>query len=151
MRHMLASIILRLLGNRLVYEDAVMPFCPGQSSPHKRDVGEMLVENQSIAASEFPGESLFDRLLLILHGLLSSSQPSWLKSKHVSTTAHESARGFCGFEKEVAESLQVSSFLEVQWWLCMLIVHTSYICLYTLMKTFDLLTCQLESSGIFEI
>lgn len=108
MRHMLASIILRLLGNRFIYEDAELPPCPGQSSLRKRDVGEMLMEGRSVAASQFPGESLFYRLLLILHGLLGSSQPSWLRSKRVPKVANES-RDFCGFEKEVAESLQVGS------------------------------------------
>lgn len=109
MRQKLASVILRLLGNRLIYEDAEFPFCSGQSSSRKRDLGEMLMEAQSVAASQFPGESLFYRLLLILHGLLGRSQPSWLKSKRVSVAAHESPRDFSGFDKEVAESLQVSS------------------------------------------
>ncbi|PKI45447.1 mediator of RNA polymerase II transcription subunit 12 isoform X2 [Punica granatum] len=106
MRHMLAPVMLHLLGNRLIYEDAELPFCPGQSSPRKRDSSEMLMEAQGVAASLLPGESLFDRMLLILHGLLSSTQPSWLKSKRVSAITHESMRDFCGFEKEVSEKLQ---------------------------------------------
>lgn len=114
MRHMLASVILRLLGNQLIYEDADMPFCPGQNAPSKRDASEMLMEAQGFSVSQFPGNSLFDSLLLILRVLLCSSQPGFVKSKHVSMMAHESGRDFHGFEKEVAESLRVSVFLQVQ-------------------------------------
>lgn len=108
---MLSSVILRLLGNQLIYEDADMPFCPGQNAPSKRDASEMLMEAQGFSVSQFPGDSLFESLLLILHVLLSSSQPGCVKSKHVSIMAHESGRDFHGFEKEVAESLQVSLLL----------------------------------------
>ncbi|KAK4794587.1 hypothetical protein SAY86_012581 [Trapa natans] len=106
MRHMLASVILRFLGNRLIYEDAELPFCSGQMFSRKRDISEMSVEACSTVSSQFPGESLFYRLLLILHGLLGSSLPSWLKSKRASVAANESPRDFGGFDKEVAESLQ---------------------------------------------
>ncbi|KAE8699760.1 Mediator of RNA polymerase II transcription subunit 12 [Hibiscus syriacus] len=78
MRHMLASVILRLLGSRVVYED-----------------GELV---PSVVSSEMSGDGLFDRLLLILHGLLSSCRPSWLKSKD--------AKDFSGFDRESVEGLQ---------------------------------------------
>ena len=53
----------------------------------------------SVASSEMSVDSLFDRLLLVLHGLLSSCQPSWLRSK--------TAKDFSGFDREAVESLQV--------------------------------------------
>ncbi|XP_076903501.1 mediator of RNA polymerase II transcription subunit 12-like [Bidens hawaiensis] len=65
MRHPLALIILRLLGSRVVHEDADL-------------------SNPTCATVDL-GESLFDRLLLVLHALLSSSTL---------------------FDHEVAESLQ---------------------------------------------
>ncbi|XVF22542.1 hypothetical protein REPUB_Repub12eG0181100 [Reevesia pubescens] len=91
MRHMLATVILRLLGSRVVHEDVDLSFNLIQL---KRDV-EML---SSVASSEMSRESLFDRLLLVLHGLLSSCQPSWLRSK--------TAKDFSGFDCEAVESLQ---------------------------------------------
>ncbi|KAE8665811.1 Mediator of RNA polymerase II transcription subunit 12 [Hibiscus syriacus] len=78
MRHMLASVILRLLGSRVVHEDVeLMP---------------------SVVSSEMSGDGLFDRLLLVLHGLLSSCRPSWLKSKD--------AKDFSGLDRESVEGLQ---------------------------------------------
>ncbi|XWS77024.1 hypothetical protein CRYUN_Cryun01aG0228100 [Craigia yunnanensis] len=91
MRHMLASVILRLLGSRVVHEDVDLSFNLIQL---KRD--EELVS--SVASSEMSGDSLFDRLLLVLHGLLSSCQPSWLRSK--------TAKDFSRFDREAVESLQ---------------------------------------------
>ncbi|XVE73861.1 hypothetical protein DITRI_Ditri11bG0152300 [Diplodiscus trichospermus] len=91
MRHMLASVILRLLGSRVVHEDVDLYFSLIQL---KRD--EELVS--SVASSEMSGESLFDRLLLVLHGLLSSCQPSWLRTKI--------AKDFSGFDRETLENLQ---------------------------------------------
>ncbi|XP_039068817.1 mediator of RNA polymerase II transcription subunit 12-like [Hibiscus syriacus] len=77
-RNMLDSVILRLLGSRVVHEDVVlMP---------------------SVVSSEMSGDSLFDRLLLVLHGLLSSCRPSWLKSKD--------AKDFSGLDRESVEGLQ---------------------------------------------
>ncbi|KAK8565806.1 hypothetical protein V6N12_059358 [Hibiscus sabdariffa] len=75
MRHMLASVILRLLGSRVVHEDVELV--------------------PSVVSSEISGNILFDRLLLVLHGLLSSCRPSWLKSKE-----------FSGFDRESVEGLQ---------------------------------------------
>ncbi|XVF80070.1 hypothetical protein PTKIN_Ptkin15bG0041200 [Pterospermum kingtungense] len=91
MRHMLASVILRLLGSRVVHEDVDLSFNLLQS---KRD-GELM---SSVVSTEMNGESLFDRLLLVLHALLSSSQPSWLRSK--------TAKDFSGFDREALENLQ---------------------------------------------
>ncbi|KAE8693830.1 Mediator of RNA polymerase II transcription subunit 12 [Hibiscus syriacus] len=74
MRYMLASVILRLRG----YED-----------------GELM---PSVVSSEMPGDGLFDSLLLVLHGLLSSCRPSWLKLKD--------AKDFSGFDRDSVEGLQ---------------------------------------------
>ncbi|CAL5383002.1 unnamed protein product [Camellia sinensis] len=95
MRHMLASVILRLLGSRVVHEDVDQFFFPTNSSFLKRDVG-LSMEAFAASAIDLSGESLFDRLLLVLHGLLSSCRPSWLKSR----------KEFPAFDNEVAESLQ---------------------------------------------
>ncbi|CAK7348884.1 unnamed protein product [Dovyalis caffra] len=104
MRHMLAPVILRLLGSRVVHEDAELSFYPLQSFQSKRDL-ELPLE---AASADLSGESLFDRLLLVLHGLLSSSRPSWLKSRSASSSKsiNESSKDFAGFDREVVESLQ---------------------------------------------
>lgn len=106
MRNLLASIILRLLGNRVVYEDADLSFYPTQNYPSKREV-ETPVEASYAAFADSSGESLFDRLLLLLHGLLSSCQPSWLRSKPASKTSNEFTKESSVFDREMAETLQV--------------------------------------------
>ncbi|KAL3829667.1 hypothetical protein ACJIZ3_018469 [Penstemon smallii] len=98
MRYVLASVILRLLGSRVVHEDASHSLNPAFISS-KRDM-ESLVET-STANALLCGESLFDSLLLMLHVLLSSHQPSWLKSKST-----QFSKDCVVFYREVAESLQ---------------------------------------------
>lgn len=105
MRHTLASVILRLLGSRAVHEDAGHTFNSSLSSS-KRDA-ESLMEASATASVVLCGESLFDRLLLVLHGLLSSFRPGWLKLKSGSKSTSESGRDFSMFDREVAENLQV--------------------------------------------
>ncbi|XP_038681797.1 mediator of RNA polymerase II transcription subunit 12-like [Tripterygium wilfordii] len=102
MRHVLASVILRLLGNRVVYEDADLSFHPMLSSQSKREA-ESLLETAYVDLS---CESLFDRLILVLHGLLSCRQPSWMKPNPGSQSTNESSKEFLRFDQEVAESLQ---------------------------------------------
>ncbi|KAG8653568.1 hypothetical protein MANES_05G034300v8 [Manihot esculenta] len=102
MRHMLASVILRLLGNRVVHEDADLSFSPVQSSQSKMDMESLL----EIVSVDLSGESLFDRMLLVLHGLLSNSQPSWLKSRSPSKLMNEFPKDSSGLDREVVESLQ---------------------------------------------
>ncbi|OMP00404.1 Mediator complex, subunit Med12 [Corchorus olitorius] len=99
MRHMLASVILRLLGSRVVHEDVDLSLNLLNS---KRDM-EMM---SSVASSEMSGDSLFDRLLLVLHGLLSSCQPNWLRSKTATKATSEFAKNSSGFDREAVESLQ---------------------------------------------
>ena len=100
---MLAPIILRLLGKRLVYEDADV--CPStiHMDPLKREL------DSPIEASllDHSSDSLFDRLLAVLHGLLSSYKARWLKSKSVTKSAIK-ARDISAFDREAAENLQVS-------------------------------------------
>ncbi|MCD9645524.1 hypothetical protein HAX54_034520 [Datura stramonium] len=103
MRCMLASVILRILGSRVVHEDASHSFNQAYSS--KREV-DSLVEASATASVVMSLESLFDRLLLLLHGLLSSHQPRWLKWKSSSKSPSESSKDYSAFEREGAESLQ---------------------------------------------
>ncbi|KAK9068308.1 hypothetical protein SSX86_012419 [Deinandra increscens subsp. villosa] len=86
MRHMLASVVLRLLGSRVVHEDADL-------------------SNPTSATIDL-GESLFDRLLLVLHALLSTSHPYWLRPKLISKSTPEGSRDSNPYDREVAESLQ---------------------------------------------
>ncbi|KAM7260986.1 hypothetical protein ACFE04_026461 [Oxalis oulophora] len=102
MRHMLALVILRLLGNRVVYEDVDLTYGPIQSIQSKREM-----ETVMAVSLDFSGEYIFDRLLFVLHGLLSSCQPSWLRStKRSSKSTNESSKDLNVFDREVAESLQ---------------------------------------------
>ncbi|CAI0470360.1 unnamed protein product [Linum tenue] len=102
MRHMLASVILRLLGSRVVYEDSELSIRFQNAQP-KRDSECIALE---AASADLSGESLFDRLLLVLHGLLSSCQPRWLKSRSPSKANNESFKDSAGFDRELVESLQ---------------------------------------------
>ncbi|PSS24304.1 Mediator of RNA polymerase II transcription subunit like [Actinidia chinensis var. chinensis] len=95
LRHMLASVVLRLLGSRVVHEVVEQSLFPMLSSSLKVDV-DLSMEAFAPAAVDLSGESLFNRLLLVLHGLLGSSRPRWLKSK----------KDFSVFDFEVADSLQ---------------------------------------------
>ncbi|XP_015899766.4 mediator of RNA polymerase II transcription subunit 12 [Ziziphus jujuba] len=105
MRQTLASVILRLLGNRVVHEDEDLSFNPAQSSLSKREA-ESSTEAASAAMAVLSGESLFDRLLLVLHGLLSSCRPSWLRMKCSSKAANDFAKDLSAFDRELAENLQ---------------------------------------------
>uniref|UniRef100_K4A4N6 Mediator complex subunit Med12 domain-containing protein n=1 Tax=Setaria italica TaxID=4555 RepID=K4A4N6_SETIT len=53
-----------------------------------------------------PGESLFERLLCVLHALLGSCKPSWLKSRPASKSTIRTQRDFSAFDNEAAEGLQ---------------------------------------------
>lgn len=105
MRHMLASVILRLLGNRMVHEDANLTFCPTHSLIVKKEV-ESPSEASFAVFADLPGESLFGRMLLILHGLLSSCQPSWLGLKTAAKSTNEASKDSTALVRELAESLQ---------------------------------------------
>ncbi|KAL8500001.1 hypothetical protein ACS0TY_019843 [Phlomoides rotata] len=100
MRYALASVILRLLGSRVVHEDG----CHSVNTALPSSIRDAASLMESSAAF-LCGESLFDCLLLVLHMLMSSYQPSWLKMKaeHKPT---ESSKDYAVFDREVAESLQ---------------------------------------------
>ncbi|XP_030490033.2 mediator of RNA polymerase II transcription subunit 12 [Cannabis sativa] len=104
MRHMLASGILRLLGNRVVHEDVELSCNPIQTLS-KKEVESSTETSSSVITDSF-GESLFDRLLLVLHGLMSSCQPSWLRSKPASKSTNDHAKDVSIFDRELAETLQ---------------------------------------------
>ncbi|KAF8380229.1 hypothetical protein HHK36_027711 [Tetracentron sinense] len=106
MRQMLASVILRLLGNRMVYEDADLSLYPMQRKYPSKKEAEMSMETFVAASLDLSGENLFDLFLLVLHGLLSSCKPSWLKPKSASKSTVKSPRDFSAFDRGVAESLQ---------------------------------------------
>lgn len=104
MRQTLASVILRLLGSRVVYEDADISMNAKHCSLLKR------VESPSKSSSgfvDFSVEGLFDRLLLVLHGLLSRCIPSWLRSPVLSKMTNEPTRDISGFDREFLETFQV--------------------------------------------
>ncbi|MFS7925014.1 putative mediator complex, subunit Med12 [Helianthus anomalus] len=82
MRHTLVRVVLRLLGSRVIHEDADL-------------------SNPTCATVDL-GESLFDRLLMVLHALWSTSDPCWLRPKSTPEGSRDSAL----FDHEVAESLQ---------------------------------------------
>lgn len=103
MRYALASVILRLLGSRVVHEDGCHFVNTALTSLNRDAVS--LIET-STSATFLCGESLFDCLLLVLHVLLSSYQPSWLKMKSESKST-ECSKDYAVFDREVAESLQV--------------------------------------------
>ncbi|KAF6175105.1 hypothetical protein GIB67_022786 [Kingdonia uniflora] len=107
MKHMLASVILRLLGSRIVYEDADLSFYPMQKSSSKKEiVSPMEASDDASLDLSLSGESLFDQFLSVFYGLLSNCKPSWLKPKSVSKSTVKSPRDFSVFDREVAESLQ---------------------------------------------
>lgn len=108
MRQALASIILRLLGSRVVYEDADLSLPPPNPSALKWDA-ESSMDACVTSLFDRPGESLFERLLSIFHALLSSCKPSWLKPKSAPKSTVKSPRDFPAFDREAAESMQVSS------------------------------------------
>ncbi|KAL5132831.1 Mediator of RNA polymerase II transcription subunit 12 [Glycine soja] len=104
MRQFLATVIFRLLGSRVVHEDAdisvnAVPFLPIREAESSSEVA-------SAAFVDSSSGSLFDRLLLVLHGLLSSYPPSWLRAKPVSKTISEPTREFSGIDRELLEALQ---------------------------------------------
>ncbi|CAE6144045.1 unnamed protein product [Arabidopsis arenosa] len=97
-RHALASTIVRLLGSRVVYEDYAV--CAPRSELSKAET-ESTIDPSSMA--DLSSEVLFDRLLFVLHGLLSTHQPKWLKPR---PSSNESSKDFTLFDRDAAESLQ---------------------------------------------
>lgn len=107
MRHTLAPVILRLLSTRVVQEvaDQVLSGPLWESSPSV-DL-EKKAQAASAAAATSAGEPLFDRLLSVLHALLSSTWAVWLKPRSSSKGPVKPLRDFAPFDREVAERMQV--------------------------------------------
>ncbi|KAK7382081.1 hypothetical protein VNO80_00774 [Phaseolus coccineus] len=96
-RQFLASVIFRLLGSRVVHQDAGIS---ANAVPLPMREAESSSEVASAAFVDSSSQSLFDRLLLVLHGLLSSYPPSWLRPKP-SKTSNEPT-----IDRELLETLQ---------------------------------------------
>ncbi|GAB2250196.1 hypothetical protein Droror1_Dr00013555 [Drosera rotundifolia] len=105
LRFMLASVIIRLLGSRVVYEDANISLKSAPSVPSKRQA-ELLAEGSDAVSVDFASQNFFNWLLLTLHVLLSNTQLSWLRLRSSSKGSSESSKNFCGVDREMAESLQ---------------------------------------------
>ncbi|KAK7389956.1 hypothetical protein VNO78_25253 [Psophocarpus tetragonolobus] len=103
-RQILATVIFRLLGSRVVHEDADILVNAVPSLPMRET--ESSFEVASAAFVDSSSGSLFDRLLLVLHGLLSSCPPGWLRPKPVSKMIHEPVRDFSVTDRELLETLQ---------------------------------------------
>lgn len=103
MRNSLAPVILRLLGSRVVYEDAYIL----SNAVHSKKDLELSSEAAASAFVDFSAEGLFDRLLLVLHALLSSYPASWLRLKPGSKSINEPTKEVSGFDREFLERMQV--------------------------------------------
>ncbi|KAI9089976.1 hypothetical protein K1719_028946 [Acacia pycnantha] len=104
MRHALASVILHLLGSRVVYEDAVLSVNAPRGSQLKREV-----ESPSKASAglvDISVEGLFDHMLFVLHGLLSSCLPSWLRSPVFAKSTNDPTWAISGSDQELLQILQ---------------------------------------------
>lgn len=103
MRHTLAAVILRLLGTRVVQEDADACHLITHKTPRREE--EYLVNAPITASLDRSGDSLFDRFLCVLRCLLGNFKPSWLKAKPISKSIIKS-RDFSAVDREL-EKLQV--------------------------------------------
>ena len=101
-RQNLAPVLLRLLGTRVVQEEAD-PLFSWEPSSSFSDF-ERISQATSAAAAASAGEPLFDRLLSILHALLSNTWAVWLKPRKGSV---KPLRDIPPFDKEAAERMQV--------------------------------------------
>ncbi|KAL2623688.1 hypothetical protein R1flu_003893 [Riccia fluitans] len=101
MRQTLAPVLLRLLGTRVVQEAA--------ESPHILSARQLdkVAEASSAAATAAAGEGLFDRLLSILHALLSSTWAVWLKPRPTTKGPSNKLREVPPFDREAAERMQI--------------------------------------------
>ncbi|CAM6106401.1 unnamed protein product [Calypogeia fissa] len=101
MRQTLAPVLLRLLGTSVVQEAVESP-----QSVAIRDF-DRKAEASSSAVTTAAGEDLFDRLLSVLHALLSSTLAVWLKSpRPTSKGPAKPLREVPPFDRETAERMQ---------------------------------------------
>lgn len=104
-RQTLAPVLLRLLGTRVVQEDADQLCSWEPSTSTSSSDFERNSQATSAAAAATAGEPLFDRLLSILHALLSNTWAVWLKPR--SKGSAKPFRDISPFDKEAAERMQV--------------------------------------------
>ncbi|XP_062209543.1 mediator of RNA polymerase II transcription subunit 12-like isoform X2 [Phragmites australis] len=120
MRHTLASAILGLLATRLIYEDADLPLPPTNATALRREADSLLEPPLDVLLDR-PGESLFERLLCVLHALLGSCKPSWLKSSlhWITWSCPEQSDGGskqpCQFSHHVGTHLYHVNLLSCPW------------------------------------
>lgn len=99
-RQSLAPVLLRLLGTRVVQE-AVDPFSIHMLKYlHSKKESEILTEMSAAAAAGMSGEGLFDKILSVLHALLSSTWASWLKPRVTTKSLREV------LDRDLAERMQ---------------------------------------------
>jgi hypothetical protein len=109
MRSILAPVLLRLAGTRVVQE-SVESFCFTQHDTVLAsgcDAEWNAETSAAAAAALMAGENLFDRILSILHALLSSTWASWLKQKP-SKGSSRPPREVPPFDKETVHRMQAS-------------------------------------------
>ncbi|CAA7394735.1 unnamed protein product [Spirodela intermedia] len=104
MRHTLASVLLHMLGTRVVYEDADIAFSPATRMAKRQ--AELTTEPILVTSVDCSGDSLFDMFLYVFHGLLSGCKPSWLKLNSSSKSLTKPARDFSVVDRDFAEKLQ---------------------------------------------
>ena len=110
MRSVLAPVLLRLVGTRVVQE-STETFCFSQRDPVPVTGCDLEWNAEASAAAAaavvIAGESLFDRILSVLHALLSSTWASWLKQKP-SKGSSRPPREVPPFDKEIIHRMQAS-------------------------------------------
>ena len=106
MRSLLAPVLLRLLGTRFVQE-SIETFCFVQHDSLPIS-GWDLEWNAAAAAAVMAGENLFDRILSVLHALLSNTWASWLKQKPSKANSRP-PREVPPFDKEITHRMQVNN------------------------------------------
>ncbi|KAK8957973.1 Mediator of RNA polymerase II transcription subunit 12 [Platanthera zijinensis] len=104
LRQTLASIILNLMGTRFVHEDADLSLSMVHIAPLKREIES--TEASAAALFDYSDDSLFDTFLCILHGLLCSCRPSWLKPKSTSKASVKAPRDISAFDRDATETMQ---------------------------------------------
>ena len=107
MRSLLAPVLLRLLGTRFVQE-SIETFCFVQHDSLPIS-GWDLEWNAAANAVVMAGENLFDRILSVLHALLSNTWASWLKQKPSYKANSRPPREVPPFDKEITHRMQVNN------------------------------------------
>ncbi len=105
MRQTLAIVLLRLLGTQVVQEAAEPVSC----TQIWDSVSTSDFERSAEAAAASAGEGLFNRLLSVLHALLSSTWAVWLKPRPLSKGQIRPLQEIPSFDREAVEQMQVGA------------------------------------------